>query len=85
MHIALFKGEGAFQMDNRDSFARSTARRAHHAAAELRGELESLLERIGAIEAKTVGIAKLGRCALCGEPTRNRYCLAHSWMEDDDK
>jgi hypothetical protein len=72
-------------MEPRDSFARTTARNAHNAAAALKQDMAALWIRLGVVEHKTAGIAKLGRCGLCGASTKGRYCAAHIWAEGGEE
>jgi len=70
-------------MDQKDSFARATARTAHNAVAELGKDMAALWTRLGVIELKTEGIVRLGRCAICGEPCKARYCSQHVGLVDE--
>lgn len=77
-------------MPDHDSFARRRADDARHVAAKankavhaLRGDMDALLTRMGVIETKTAGVTRLGRCGLCGEPTRRRYCrLCEAYFDE---
>lgn len=70
-------------MPESNSLAKTTARAAWAAVTEFRKDLHALRVRIGVVERKTAGIRRPGRCGLCGEPTLNRYCRIHDWMEGE--
>ncbi len=63
-----------------DPFARKTASRAHDRITDTAAELGARLELLETV------VAKLARCALCGNPCQTdlRYCHAHSWAEGND-
>jgi len=61
-----------------DSFARTSATKAHKRATEAcarAAEAELLVRQL--VGSRPVGHA--GRCSLCGEPASGRYCHAHRW------
>jgi hypothetical protein len=71
--------------DHRDSFARSGARAALTAATELKQDMAALWTRLGVIELKTAGIVRLGRCGICGEATKGRFCAQHVHLFEGDE
>lgn len=72
-------------MDPKDSFARAGARTALKAAGELRQDMAALWTRLGVVEMKTEGIVRLGRCGICGEPTKARFCAQHVKLFEGDE
>jgi hypothetical protein len=62
----------------KDPFARLTAQTAHAratVASKDAAETKAVLQAV-------IGqrpVQHLGRCTLCGQPARHRYCHAHSW------
>ncbi len=66
----------------KDDFARQTASNAHITSRHL-GRRQDELERTVRALTKRVPPRPhfAGRCSLCGEPARGRYCHEHDWAE----
>lgn len=64
-----------------DPFARSTATQAHKRATQAHQTTLELAHTIATLQKLIPDRPRqfVGRCALCGEPARRKYCRAHEW------
>ena len=64
-----------------DLFARSTASRAHTRATQAHTATLELAQTVDTLKKLIPDRPRqyVGRCALCGEPARRKYCRAHEW------